>query len=95
MHDISSIIIANYLLNLEQQCSLLIPYNIVQEVLLLRHEISIKKFCEKVKFSNGDFCRNFCDYEWTYKKKKSCKLFKNTLHYVQTKGNGAINKGLT
>ena len=40
---------------------------IVQYVLLMR-EISLKvmKFCEKVKFSNCDFCNYFRDNEWTY-----------------------------
>ena len=28
---------------------------------LLRHEISLKVICEKVKFSNCEFCNNFRD----------------------------------
>ena len=31
---------------------------------LLRHEISLKVICEKVKIPNYDFCNNFHDYEW-------------------------------
>ena len=33
---------------------------------LLRREISLKVICEKVKYSNYEFCNNFCDNEWAY-----------------------------
>ena len=32
----------------------------------LMRKISLKVTCEKVKFSNCDFCNNFRDYEWSY-----------------------------
>ena len=34
---------------------------------LLMPEISLKVICEKVKFSNCDYCNTFSYYEWTYK----------------------------
>ena len=33
---------------------------------MLKREISLKVICEKVKFSNCDFCKYFRDNEWTY-----------------------------
>ena len=45
-------------------------------VVLLRCEISLKVICEKVKFSNCDFCNKFRDFECTY-------LFKNIFYDVQ------------
>ena len=33
---------------------------------LLRLGISLKVIYEKVKFSNCDFCNNYCDYEQTF-----------------------------
>ena len=37
-----------------------------KENVLLSREISLKVICEKVKFSNCDFCNNCRDLEWTY-----------------------------
>ena len=34
-----------------------------KESVLLRREISLKVFCEKVNFSNCDLCNAFRDYE--------------------------------
>ena len=48
---------------------------------LLRREISLKVICEKVKFSNCDFCNNFRDYKWTY-------IFKNVFNDFLTDGRG-------
>ena len=55
-------------------------------VVLLKHEISLKVICEKVKFLICDFSTNFHDYEWTY-----IYAIKNIVNDVQTKGKGEIN----
>ena len=39
--------------------------NTLKGVVLLRREIFLKVTCEKVRFSNCDFCNNFRDYELT------------------------------
>ena len=39
--------------------------NVNKEDIIFSREISLKVICEKVKFTNCDFCNNFLDYEWT------------------------------
>ena len=56
-----------------------------KESVLLRREISLKVFCEKVNFLNCDFAMLF-----VIMNKHTCKLFNNILNDVQTKGNGEI-----
>ena len=40
--------------------------SLMEGVVLLRCEISLKVICGKVKFSGCDFWNNFCDYKCTY-----------------------------
>ena len=58
----------------------------MQGVVLLRLEISLKVICEKVKFSNCDFAILFMTMNG-----HTSKLFKNIYYDVKTVGKGEIN----
>ena len=60
-------------------------FEIYKESLPLSTGISLKVICEKVKFSNYDFCNNLMIMN-----SHTCKLFSNILNDVQIECNGEI-----
>ena len=81
MKDLKTLPAVNFTI----RCYLVAVYTTEGDV-MLRHEISLKAICQKVKFSNCDFYNNFVTMNG-----HTNKLFKYLSNDFLTKGKGEIN----